>query len=548
MAPNMARSTLWAVILAYLGVAIYLSAANPTICSSDMFGQIQRAEGLSLSVTCNWVNGFYPFGYPLLLRLASSLSVDYVFAGRAISLVFGIVGLLAVWSLSRYLFSPWVALLATVFCVTNPSFMQMSISSGTDMPCASLLALGAYLLCLFAVTDRLGFLIGGGIAVGAAYLFRYNALSVIPAVVIWLLVRPGPSSLRKRARFQQILVLIGTFVLIASPQLVLSYLLQGNPFYNLHYKNVLFGALGSRNFGLNWHATSASAGSMLDMITLYHDEILRNWYKNFLVLHGSILPFPLGLLWLPGLLVALRPPRLAGPVALIALILIAYDSAVSLTFLNQRFYLYSSMLCAIFAASGAIFFTPRKIRLAFSSAVPLRVPLLVALCLWLFAHYTVPKLIEPLSVYDKSRIEVSKALARLGMRNSNEALTFWFDYYDMRKPTKDRLSISWYSPLSRPYKSIEDIAQRMRKAGQKFLVFDHRAPDTVPGLSRASWPFDKKLLSSRCWPFDEAELNKFFDLVASFPPSVKIYRLKKATKAAETSEHGASPPGRPARP
>ncbi len=503
----------YGVIAVWTLVAAYLSAANPTIGISDMFVFIPRAESLTFDALSPWVNGFYPFGYPLLLKALSTLVGDYVVAGRAISLLSGVIGLIALYHMSRFIFTPSVALIALLICGTNPAYMRYSTISGTDMPAAALLMLGLYFVCRFSFTKRLSHLLVGGTSVGAAYLIRYTSLTMVPAVLLWFWLQPEPGGSWKQ-RFHRCLWFLGGFILVVSPQLVLSSVSEGHPFYNLQATNVYFGMFGGGNWGLNMPAAT-SINSLSDIILEHPRAFVSNWYHNVLrVPDLHLVQFPLGLVSFAGLLFAFRRPQSRDCTLLVFLMLVAYTAAICMAFPDGRLLLFCTMPFSIFAAFGFIAFFPTRLRLAFPRPVPVRIPCVIGLTVWLMLTYTRPRLLHPVSEYDRNRINVSEVLASQGIGRPSEVLAFSFDYYDMTKPTKDRFAIPWYSTDFKPYGSVNDLALRMKDAGQRFLVFDSKAPQNVRGLSEI-------------WPFDENDLGPSFDHLAVFSDSVHIYRLRE---------------------
>jgi hypothetical protein len=503
----------YALVAVWVSVAVYVSAANPLVGISDMFGFIPRAQSLSLHDLSPWVDGFYPFGYPLLLKGLSTLIGDYEVSGRVLSLLAGVIALLTVYRTSRSIFTPTVALLALAICCTNPTFLRYSVISSTDMPAVAFLAVGTYCVCRFGVTHELRHLLAGGASIGAAYLIRYNAIAAVPAVLVWLWLQPAPPISWKH-RFQQCVLFLSALVASASPQLLLSMVGQGNPFYNLQARNVYFGMYGGGNWGLNMPAAHTIA--TLSQVVLAHPGVfLSSWYHNLLgVLRLDVVQFPLTLVSFAGMLYCLRRPQSRDRGVLLCLIAVAYTATICMAFPSTRLLLFTTVVLSMFAAFGLVAFVPHRLRLTFPHAVPIRTPCVVALTGWLVLAYTRPAVLHPLSEYDKTRIDVSRTLAQQGIRSVSEVLSFSFDYYDMTKPTKDRFALPWYATEFRPYESVDDIARRMQRAGEQFLVFDDRAPRNVRGLKSI-------------WPFDESDLRRCFEDVATVSGSVHVYRLRE---------------------
>jgi hypothetical protein len=90
------------------------------------------------------------------------------------------------------------------------------------------------------------------------------------------------------------------------------------------------------------------------------------------------------------------------------------------------------------------------------------------------------------------------------MREASQVLSFATELYDMQSPSKEPFMtpwFSWFSDSFRPYVSVDDIAERMKRDHQNFLVYDQDAPKKVRGLDTI-------------WPFRTAEIEAHFDLVS----------------------------------
>ena len=110
-------------------------------------------------------------------------------------------------------------------------------------------------------------------------------------------------------------------------------------------------------------------------------------------------------------------------------------------------------------------------------------------------------------------MKVAEIISKKGVK-PDEVLSFSFEYYDATKKTKDRFKIPWHDEKNFiPYKSVKDIAKRMKENGEKILIYDERATFNVLGLNDF-------------WPPDERELKKYFIHVATVSNNIKIYQLK----------------------
>jgi len=496
-----------AIFLVWLACAIGVSIRRPTIGLSDMFGFISRAELLSLDAATSWGDGYYPFGYPLLLRIVFEYTGDYVLAGRLLSLAFASLGLYLIYRIGTRAFSASAGLLAMAFCSASPIYIRYATLSGSDMPAAILLLASILLLCRHAEEAAGTVLFAAGAAIGASYLIRYTALTIYPAVVLWLLLRPV-EDLDWRSRTQSALVFSLGLLAIAAPQLVVSQWVHGNPLYNLQARNVYFGLFGSQNWGLNMSA-ALPATSIVQLVLEFPIEFAQNWFSNLVrSLTVFIRAYPVHLIAFPALLFTLANLRTRSIGFLFALTAGSFTAAIAMAFVNSRLLLFSSLLLIVVAGYGADRFVSQLLRR------PLRAFALSALTSALALRYLLPIVVHPLDDYNRTVIRVSRALDDWGMTESSQVLSFSFDYYNLNDPTKKRFEIPWYGRNFVPYQSVDDVASRMSEAGQRFLVFDSKAPQNVPGLEEI-------------WPFDGNELERRFRPAASFPGATHVFALRE---------------------
>jgi 4-amino-4-deoxy-L-arabinose transferase-like glycosyltransferase len=502
--------TPYLLIAVWTAAVLYISIKNPTVGISDMFGFIPRAESLSFKSLSPWVNGFYPLGYPVVLRSLSVVTGDYVIAGRVVSLICGVVALVVAARLSGLIFGTPGAIAAVLVCITNPLFIRYSTISSTDMPAATFLIVGVYMVCRYELTGRLRLLLTAGAAIGVAYLVRYTALTVVPAALVFLWLQPE-GSWKSRVVCTGVFTL--GFLIMAAPQLLLSAIAHGSPFWNLQAQNVYFGMFGDGNWGHNM-ADARSINSLSEVILQQPVLFLRHWYYNLLRAPNlKLVQFPLHLLAWGGLLFGLRHKRSRTCALLLILVLVAFTAAICMAFPNERLLLFPALILSLTAGYAVVAFIPVRLSTAFSISLPLRAPLLVVLGFWLGWNYVRPAILHPLPEYDRTRIEVSKVLGAQGVERSSSVLSLSFDYYDMTKRTKDRYALSWYATGFEPYQSVQDVAERMRKAGQRYLVFDKRAPHNVRGLNSI-------------WPFDPTQMAEYFDHISTLSGSVHVYRVR----------------------
>jgi len=275
-----------------------------------------------------------------------------------------------------------VALLALIITGTNLSYLRQAVISGTDMPGAVMLLICILFLCRYSHSNELKYLIAAGGAIGIGYLVRYTALTVVPAVLLWLWIRNKKITSWKH-RLQRCLIFLGGFILLASPQLVSSFVVQGNPLYNLQARNVYFGMFGSENWGLNMPA-AGSISSLSEVILAHPREFLSNWFSNLLRVPGlNLVQFPLIAVSFAGLVFSFMRPQSRDRSVLLSFVLMAFTAAICMAFPNARLLLFSTIILCIFAAFGLFTIIPRRLPLSSFSALPIRIPCLIAFIAWL---------------------------------------------------------------------------------------------------------------------------------------------------------------------
>jgi hypothetical protein len=261
-----------------------------------------------------WLDPLYPVGYPLLLRLGTTLLGDALLAGRLIA---GGAALLAV-DAARRLLGPgagWLALVAA-------PLLAFGLTEGTDLPAAAL-----SLAALAAAVERRP--VQAGLLLGGALLCRYTALAALPVVLAF-----------SPARGRTLLAL----ALATAPHWGMALFLGRSP-------------LPDQSFNL-----AIAAGGPTALLSL---ETLRRWPVG---LYGALwmaLSNPLalagGVALLGGALVGKRGAR-----PLLALGL-AHAGLIGLAFANARLVLPT----ALAAGLGLAALTPARLRLPLALGIGL---------------------------------------------------------------------------------------------------------------------------------------------------------------------------------
>ena len=110
-----------------------------TVRSVDFYPLVDLAQSFDAGSLETWVNGMYPIGYALLLRLGLAAGLDVVQVGHGLSVAGGMLMLLSTYLLAyRLIDNHWLALLAEAFLGTTGYFLYFATMEGNDMLTAGL--------------------------------------------------------------------------------------------------------------------------------------------------------------------------------------------------------------------------------------------------------------------------------------------------------------------------------------------------------------------------------------------------------------------------
>jgi len=359
----------WPILFLLVIYTVFLLLQAPgqaAVTNVDYWHYLRQAEGLSLTRLNTWVHGFHPVGYLALLRLGLVLGADVARYGQLLSWLGSVVALLAVYTvLHRLTKRATFALAGVVLLSLHPFFRFQALQEGTDMLAAGLqLAALALMLAGEGRSRRSQLLWVGtaGVALGAAYLVRYTALTLGPVLMLYLWWRERENG---RAALPPMSALAGAFVLVALPQLLASALVTGNPLYNEQARNVWFGLYGAFDWTANWQRIPPGI-TFAEILRADPAGFLAHWAGEF----GRFLAYdphsyagdPLGLerrvtlweplanhvAWLAGSALLLVDRRLSRPqIALLLGALFFPAMAASMAWLFTRFLLVPLALQAV---------------------------------------------------------------------------------------------------------------------------------------------------------------------------------------------------------
>lgn len=482
------RYGLVAVLLAFTALGGYLVVARPLLDLSDTLDIILRARRL-LTPEGAWVDSLYPFGYPLLLEAVARVVTDYALAAKIISLTAGLVSLLFFYRTAHRIFdSAGLALLLTCFLAFDTAFFRVALLDGTDMAAlAPLMAFFFYLTELPGTRLRPLFL--AGLALGIGYLLRYSVLAALPGALLALALLAWH---QPAARLRQAGVLLGGYLLGAGPQLLVSFYLRGNPFYNEQYRNIWFGMHGQGDWGSHWQEAGA-VQSLWQVIAeepgLFVDNMLMNLSKIFFM-HMFDYPF-LFLSWAGiVLMLALRFWRIRLGAAVLTML--ALGGAISMAFVYWRIGIPALpgliLVSGVpFAWVGGLWARQKRLPAGLKSA---GVTLIVLVCLGVTAERFLKnfgeRIATPMPPADQARLEVRRVLQQNGYTSPNEVLSFSFDQYDTQDPTHPLYNRAWYYQGGR-YGDTATLAAFIQRVQPRFLLTDNETHQVVPGFE-AFWP------------------------------------------------------------
>jgi hypothetical protein len=264
----------------------------------DFLGYAQRAQTASTAFA---VNPRTPFGYPLSLWMLGQVTGDLFVSGKLLTGFSTLVVLGFTYLLGRRLFTADVGLFAVLGLVATTLFAEHTILVGTDMLAIACLLASLYLL-LLETEHRVRSSILAGILGGLSYLVRPSAIVLVPAVLLWLWLpmMARTSSAERRRPWRIGLLYAASFGLAITPQLILSTIHTGNPFYNNRAMDIWMDMYGN----WDWALLPEVANITLREVLL-KDPVgfVLHWGENLLgTLRNSLLDWPLALFAVPGAL------------------------------------------------------------------------------------------------------------------------------------------------------------------------------------------------------------------------------------------------------
>lgn len=300
---------------------------------------------------------FHGPGYALALAAVAPIAGDFFTAGKWISIAAMAAVVFLSFVLFRRLFGYGTGLAAALLVAVSGRLPQYAVSATTDVLFVALLLAAVVALTTESWDEWVRVAVSGGIS-GVAWLTRYNAVSLIVAIGIAILVidlygRP----------FRRRLVLAGVFaaalVIATAPWLTANWSKNGSPLYNTNYLNVAKELYPSVAQGYSGDDALLLTGRVFHSFgdVLRHDpaQALRQYPRNVLAhLRGTFTQSVAGpavpWLALAGLALAWRRHSKALTLLLVAALL--HFAVVGLVHYESRFHFFVTVLysgLAIFA-------------------------------------------------------------------------------------------------------------------------------------------------------------------------------------------------------
>jgi len=348
----------WAVgSLALVAALVAVEASHVrgqiTVGNLDFFGMAARAKLLPGTLSA-WVNGFYPVGIPLLLRMGLALGLDVVRSGQTASILGGVLclysgGLLA-WHLTH---SRAMSLLTMAYLSTTGTVLFYSGFEGTDMLAAGLQVLALGVLARNPRHRRIVLL--AGIINGLGYLVRYTAMVVFVVCLAYLLTMALHR--RKRGDLWTVPIYGLGFLLGSLPQIVPSLLVRGNPFYQTQAYHIWIKLYANSDFVRTLQQTTPVEITLWELFWLDPRRFAANWWHEFshfwLTLSVPLVDQPLAQLAKAGFLFTVLDARRLSVEhrALLSFFVIGVVGILSIFNLDTRFLILVMpvfMVCALY--------------------------------------------------------------------------------------------------------------------------------------------------------------------------------------------------------
>lgn len=189
----------WILLLLSGFVRIYVWCVTPVI-GRDGFDFINIAKNFSGD---NFYKGlehaFHPL-YSLFISWCSISGIGFVSSGRIVSLVFGILAVIAVYVIGKKMFNPAIAFLSAFLLAVHPYAVRLSVDVMSDSTYYFFYILGFGFGYAAINSKKQRFFLFAGMAASLAYLTRPEGVSVLLLTGVWTVIKTAKGFLPRRSR------------------------------------------------------------------------------------------------------------------------------------------------------------------------------------------------------------------------------------------------------------------------------------------------------------------------------------------------------------
>jgi hypothetical protein len=423
--------------LAVLIYGMYFFVLDHQLLVNDFFGYVwmaleDRANGLGSST-----NSVAPAGYPILLNLLHAFGLDYINAGRVLTLVATIPLLSFVWiGASRWGDLPWAGPVAWLLTATSYQFI---LAAATPLPDLIALSLTMPMIVLSLKPDRsFHILVFSAFLMGLACGIRYFFIQSVVPLTVLLLLFSNSVPLRKRISDGCFFV-IGLIVGLL-PEIICALRAGHVPFQNSskYYLTLL---VGDTDFSMTG-TQLRNMPSTLEYIRNHVDKVLTAWSTGYAQNVGTFVLIPTAT-WLLAEKIGemLKQERVKVRIRRELILLLVFQTIVLIPFSLRQplpYYVTPLLLCISFIILSVPVIRLAGINKATASAV--------IICLSIFCVYQVHSALLTLSnnrqvVFNNI---VASELYSLGVRDSAEVLNLAAPFH-LYWPYGDKSPLLYYT-------------------------------------------------------------------------------------------------------
>ncbi|GKS58408.1 hypothetical protein YTPLAS18_19350 [Nitrospira sp.] len=244
-----------------------------------------------------YLNMHYPPGYVYLLAAVEQLTGDFFAAGLIISAVSSALLGLAAYGLLKSLFGQPNALMATLMLL--PALAPYAFTASTDVVANLFLLIPVWLAFRRSPTALRCAV--SGLAAGAAYLLRYNAVFVLGGIPLALMLF-SPQDHPWGRRVSHVASFLLAALLVTSPWLITNWQRHGNPFATDLYLQIAAHFHHPRGdaFPRNFSEVAGASHSTVGVLASDPLKVIKKFVKD--VAHDRIFALSLGVTPFPGFL------------------------------------------------------------------------------------------------------------------------------------------------------------------------------------------------------------------------------------------------------